>query len=98
MIDEIFPLNTMHSGEPIEIAVSINCLISNQTYFASSFTKGKSSVGAIMHVKNDLKVFKIIKSTVLDKSFIKINVFELNLQSTLSLKEIRQGKTKETLV
>ena len=51
-----------------------------------------------MHVKNDFKVSKIIKSTVLDKSFKKSNVFELNLQSTLILKEIRRGKTKETLV
>jgi len=51
-----------------------------------------------MPVKKYFKVSKIIESTVLDKSFKKINVFELNLQSTLRLKEIRQGKTKETLV
>ena len=51
-----------------------------------------------MHVKNYFKVSKIIKSTVLDKSFRKSNVFELNLQSTLILKEIRRGKTKEILV
>ena len=51
-----------------------------------------------MHVKNYFKVSKFIKSTVSDKSFNKFNVFELNLQSTLILKEIRGGKTKETLV
>ena len=51
-----------------------------------------------MHVKNYFKVSKFIKSTVLDKSFKKFNVFELNLQSTLILKEIRRGKTKETIV
>ena len=51
-----------------------------------------------MHVKNYLKFQKSYKSTVLDKSFKKTNVCELNLQSTLSLKEIRRGKTKETLV
>ena len=50
-----------------------------------------------MHVKNYFKVSKTIKSTVLDKSFKK-NVFGLNLQFTLILKEIRRGKTKETLV
>ena len=51
-----------------------------------------------MHVKQDFKVSQISKSIVLDKSFKRLNVFALNLQSTLSLEEMRQGKTKETLV
>ena len=51
-----------------------------------------------MPVKKYFKVSKIIESTVLDKSLRKNNVFEVNLQSTLRLKEIRQSKTKETLV
>ena len=57
-----------------------------------------AKVPQILYVKNDFKDSKILKSTVLDKSFKKCYVFALNLQSTLSLKEIRQGKTKETLV
>ena len=32
--------------------------ISNLTYFAGSFTKGKSSTGAISYVKKDFKVSK----------------------------------------
>ena len=56
------------------------------------------SAGAIMPVKNHFKVLKTKKSTILDKSFKKYNVFELNLQATLRLKEITRGKTKETLV
>ena len=51
-----------------------------------------------MHVKNDFKFSKILKSKFLDKSSKQFNVFALNLQSNLSLKEIRQGKTKENLV
>ena len=44
------------------------------------------------------KVLKILKTTVSDKSIFKCYVFALNRQSTLGLKEIWQGKTKETQV
>ena len=49
--------------------VEINTIY-NQTYFAGSVSKGKCLAGAIMHVKNYFKVSKILKTTVLDKSFI----------------------------
>ena len=75
--------------------VEINT-ISNYTYFAGNFTKGKSWAGAILYFKNDFKVSKILKYTVFDISFKKCYIFALNLQSTLSFKEIRQGKTKKT--
>ena len=39
-------------------------------YLAGSVTKGKCSVGAIMHDKNEFKNSKILKSTVVDKSLI----------------------------
>ena len=51
-----------------------------------------------MHVKNDFKVSKNLKSTVWDKSSYKWNEFALKIQTTLSLKEMKQGKAKETLV
>ena len=38
---------------------------------ASSVTNGKSALDALMHVKNEFKVSKILKSTVLNKSFKK---------------------------
>ena len=66
---------------------------------AGSYTKGPNSTGAsIMHVKNDFKISKILKSTILDKSSKKLNAFALNLQSNLILKWIRQGKAKGNLV
>ena len=58
----------------------------------------QSGTGAILYVKKDFKVSKILKSTVFDKSFKKCYVLALNIQSTLNLKEIRQDKTNETQV
>ena len=48
--------------------------------------------------KNDIEVFfKFLKCTFLDKSPQKIDGFALNIQYILSLQEIGQYKTKETL-
>ena len=41
-------------------------------------------------------VLKILKSKFLDKFPQKLNIFSLNLQSSLSLPEIRHNKTKKT--
>ena len=49
-----------------------------------------------MYVKNEIKVAKILKSKFLDKSPQNLDVFALNLQSSLSLPEIRQDKAKKT--
>ena len=59
--------------------VEINAIF-NLKYLASSVRKGTSAVSAILYVKNDMKVSKIIKVTFLDKSPQKLDAFALNLQ------------------
>ena len=54
--------------------------IFNKEYFGSSVVKGKSAVIAVMYIKKDIKVLKILKCTFLDKSPQKVELFELNLQ------------------
>ena len=63
--------------------------------FVSSFTKITCSVFAFMHGKNDIKVSKLSRFTFLDKFPQKWNIFALNIQSDLSLTDIRQDKTKK---
>ena len=45
-----------------------------------------------MHVKNDFKVSKIFKSTVLDKSSKKIDAFALNLHVRGKMKKVKVSK------
>ena len=48
-----------------------------------------------MHIKNEIKVSKLSRFTFLDKFPQKLNIFALNIQSDLSLTDIRQDKTKK---
>ena len=78
-----------------------NVHIADQIWLADCpgwFKKGKSSAPALTHVKITIKFLKTLNLQLWINPLKNLIFFELNLQSTLSLKEIRQGKTKETLV
>ena len=76
--------------------VDENNNIFNQKYFASSVRKEPRGADAFIYVKTYVQVWKLLKSTFLDKSPQKWNIFAPNLQSSLSFTEITPDKTENS--
>ena len=69
----------LHTKKAMAVSGINKCFYSE--YLASSVGNETSAVVAILYVKNYNKISKIFKSTFLDKSPHKLDLFALNIQS-----------------